>query len=52
MSPMRRRYMLRLAGRIAVLLACAIILLLKPDEYEILNGWNFFDKFSVLHLLK
>ena len=51
MSPMRRRYSLRLIGRILILIACAGLWILFPQEYSILQGMNFFRRFSLLHLL-
>ena len=51
MSPMRRRYTLRLAGRILILIACLVCALAAPWEFDILHGWNFFKQFSLLHLL-
>lgn len=51
MSPMRRKYMLRLAGRIIVFILCAVMLALNPAEFGILQGWNFFDGLSIFHLL-
>lgn len=51
MSPMRKRYVLRLAGRIVVFVLGILLLILKPSAFEVLQGWNFFNRFSVLHLL-
>lgn len=51
MSPMRKRYTLRLIGRCIVFLACIALLIFRPSEYDILNGWNFFSRLSVLHIL-
>ena len=51
MSKTRKRYIIRLAGRIAILLACFALCFLAPGEFEILNGWNFFSRVSVLHAL-
>jgi len=51
MSRVRRRYFLRLAGRIVVLLICAFLCLSSPEQFDILSGWNFFQKFSLLHIL-
>ena len=42
---------MRLFGR-AVVLALAIVLyILNKNEFDILSGFNFFEKFSVLHIL-
>jgi len=51
MSRMRRRYTLRLIGRILVLIIGILLLALRPQAYDILHGWNFFKQFSILHLL-
>ena len=51
MSPTRKRYMWRLAGRILVLLICAYLCFASPECFEILNGMNFFRSLSPFHLL-
>lgn len=51
MSPFRKTYFLRLAGRCAVLLLCALLYLRAPQAFELIHGWNFFDHFSILHVL-
>ena len=51
MSPMRRKYSLRLIGRILILIVCGVLWALRPQEYAILQGMNFFRNFSLLHLL-
>ncbi len=51
MSKTRKIYFLRLFGRIAVLLMAVALYILKKSEFDILSGLNFFDGFSVLHLL-
>ena len=51
MSPVRKRYFVRLLGRVLILLICAFLCCSKPEEYEILTGWNFFQKPSLLHVL-
>lgn len=43
--------MWRLAGRILVLLLCTALLILRPEEFSVLEGMNFFHTFSPLHLL-
>ncbi|MBR5502691.1 MAG: hypothetical protein IKV55_06625 [Oscillospiraceae bacterium] len=50
-SQLRRIYIARLVGRIAVLLVCAALALWRPQEFAVLEGWAFFKKFSLLHLL-
>jgi len=51
MSNIRKSYMLRLVGRCIVFLICAGLWLWRPEEFDILRGWAFFDRFSILHLL-
>ncbi len=51
LSPMRKRYIARLVGRCFVLVVCTVLLFIKPSEFEILNGLNFFKEFSLLHIL-
>ena len=50
-SPMRKSYILRFVGRVFVLLAAIAIYILHPESFSVLDGMNFFRKFSVLHLL-
>ena len=51
MSDMRRRYALRLAGRCAILLIVVLFCIFDPTQFEVLRGWNFFRRFSWLHVL-
>ena len=50
-SPMRKSYILRFVGRALVLLAAVALYVLHPQSFSILEGMNFFRKFSILHLL-
>ena len=50
-SKIRKIYMLRLIGRCIVFALCTALLIKKPEEYDILQGMNFFAGFSPLHLL-
>lgn len=50
MSITRKRYFMRLLGRIIIFIAC-LFLCLNSENFNILNGMNFFDKFHILHLL-
>ena len=50
-SPTRKRYIIRLAVRCVVLILCGILCAAAPEEFEILEGMNFFRRFSLLHLL-
>ena len=51
MSPVRKRYITRLVLRCVVLVLCAALALFAPEEFSILEGMNFFRRFSLLHLL-
>ena len=51
MSKTRKRYLWRLAARIFILFACAALLYFQPEEFSVLEGMNFFHRFSPLHLL-
>ena len=51
MSETRKRYCFRLAARSVIFAACCLLYLLKPEEFIVLEGWNFFREFSWLHLL-
>ena len=51
MSPVRKRFITRLVLRCVVLVLCATLALFAPEEFAILEGMNFFRRFSLLHLL-
>ena len=51
MSKTRRNYILRLIGRCIVFAICAILWLVRPESYNILDGMNFFKELSIFHLL-
>ena len=51
MSKTRKRYFARLIGRCLVFIACLILCIAAPQEFEILNGNNFFRRISLFHLL-
>ena len=51
MSKMRTLYAVRLLCRIIVFIICAVVLLVRPQTYDLLQGWNFFKKLSPLHIL-
>ena len=51
MSETRRNYFVRLVGRILIFIACLIACFLRPQWFDVLEGWRFFEGFSPLHLL-
>ena len=51
MSPTRKKYILRLIFRCLVLLACGAAVVLRPEDFTVLEGMNFFRELSLLHLL-
>ena len=50
MSTTRKRYFVRLFFRIAIFIAC-LIMCFNSQNFDILEGMNFFNGFHVLHLL-
>ncbi len=50
-SETRKRYILRLVGRCVVLVICLALYFLRPQEFDILEGMNFFKSPSIFHLL-
>ena len=50
-SPLRKKYIARLVVRCVILVACVVLFFLAPEEFNVLNGFNFFKKFSVFHIL-
>ena len=51
MSKIRKVYFTKLVARITILLASLILYFYAPGQFEIVEGWNFFKKFSVFHIL-
>ena len=51
MSETRKRYVMRLIGRILILIACAVLCLTHPESFSVLEGMNFFREISLFHLL-
>jgi len=51
MSRIRKIYIARLVGRCAIFILCILLFFLKPDEFGILEGNQFFRKFSLFHFL-
>lgn len=50
-SETRAIYFMRLAGRVAVFLFAILLYIFRREEYDIADGLNFFDRFSILHIL-
>lgn len=44
-------YIIKLVIRCIVFLLLALLYFLKKEEFLILKGWKFFEKFSVLHIM-
>ena len=51
MSKTRKIYIARLVLRCVILLGCAALYLVRPDSFAVLQGWGFFRRFSILHVL-
>ena len=51
MSATRKNYILRLLGRIVVLILCGTACFTYPQIYNGVEGTNFFRELSVLHIL-
>jgi hypothetical protein len=51
MSKIRRVYFTKLVARISILLASIILYFYAPEQFDVVEGWNFFKKFSVFHIL-
>ena len=51
LSKTRKTYIMRLIGRIIILFICFYIYFFRPEELSVLKGWEFFRKFSLLHIL-
>ncbi len=51
MTKLRKSYMICLVFRCMIFGACLLILIFQPGELDILQSWNFFQRFSVFHLL-
>lgn len=50
-SKVRKTYFMRLVGRVIVFLLAVGMYFFRKSEYDILSGYNFFEYFSVLHIL-
>ena len=50
MSTVRKRYFIRLIGRIIIFFIC-LSMSFQSQNFDILDGNNFFKEFHILHLL-
>ena len=51
MSRIRKIYFLRLAARCAVFIAAILAYVFRPQMLDVLHGFAFFERFSVMHVL-
>ena len=51
MTSIRKAYIIRLIARCVIFVLCALLFVLHPTEFGLLEKGNFFSRFSVLHLL-
>lgn len=51
MSKTRKRYIIKLIGRCLILGMSIGMYILRPESFQILEGMNFFKRFSIWHLL-
>ena len=50
-SKTRNIYFIRLIGRIIVFITLILLYFVNIKSFAIVDGWNFFSKFSLLHIL-
>lgn len=51
MSKIRRTYVIKLIARTVILLETIVLYFVTPDQFDIVEGWNFFKKLSIFHVL-
>lgn len=51
MKSIRKTYIMRLIFRSIVFVLSVILVILRPEELDLLQGTHFFSRFSILHLL-
>ena len=51
MSETRRIYFARLFGRLIIFFISVLVFIYDREEFELIKGWGFFEKFSLLHIL-
>lgn len=47
----RNVYMWRFVGRVAALICCVIYCMARPENLSVLEGFGFFEEFTLLHVL-
>ncbi len=50
-STTRKSYAIKLAIRCTILLLLVALYFVKKEEFLLIKGWNFFERFSVLHVM-
>lgn len=50
-SKMRRIYISKLIGRCVIFVLSIVMFFFKPEWFDVINGKNFFNEFSPLHIL-
>ena len=51
MSVVRKRYFIRLLARTVIFAVCAVMCFAAPEQFSVLEGWNFFSTPTLLHIL-
>lgn len=49
--PMRAKYISRFVFRLAVLAVILVMYFLRSEAFSVLNGFNFFRQFTLLHII-
>ncbi len=50
-SALKRLYTIRFIMRCLTLVLCVVLYLFFEDQFDVLHGMNFFDSFSLLHII-
>lgn len=51
MSNIRKTYFSKLIARIIILISSIVLFFTHNEQFDIVEGWNFFKKFSIFHIL-
>ena len=51
MSRLKKSYIARFVGRIAIFIASVVLFFAYPEQFDVLDGMNFFKSFSLFHIL-